>query len=707
MGQAPGDAQENLIGGRARIDGPAVQARDVHGGIHVHTGAAARVPPPRQLLPVPAHFTGRNDDMTALEGLLTGNGRDRPARSLIVVSGPAGIGKTTLVCGWLHSLAAEFPDGQLYADLRGHSAQGPASPGEVLSQFLRALGAGSVPADMAEKASLWRSWTAEARIAVVLDNAFTAAQVRPLLHAGPHGLTVVTSRRRLTGLRMDGAAVHQLRALRPDAGAELLSRAIGDDRVANEPSAARQVVALCAGLPLALCLASARLASRPRQSVKTLADALTRDTERLAALHVEGENTVSNALDASYAVLTEEAALLYRRLGPLPLRTFDARSAAAACAASLEWAEARLDELVEANLMEETGPGSFRFHDLVRVHAHGRATAEESAPARAEALRRVCDWYLETATEAEKLITPAQFTLARDVTHPAGLPVPFVDDPGALAWLDAHRMNLMAVIRAAAASEWHAMTWQLVDAMWPVFLRLRHYDLWIEAHEIGLAAAREDGDAEAERRMLNSGAIGLSAAGRVDDAAEWYERSRRAAREAGDVRDEGQALLGLGGCHRDAGRTAPAVEYLNQAITCWEACGYPRGVALARIILGEIALAQDDTGRAVEYFTHAHTGLLAVNDPHDAARALVFLGRARARAGEHRAGTAAMEEALAVFTSSGAVHWQARALEMLGDSARERGEETAARHFRARARALFEVTSPADARRLREAPGGT
>ncbi|MFE2442377.1 tetratricopeptide repeat protein [Streptomyces melanosporofaciens] len=707
MGQAPGDAHENLIGGQARILGPAVQARDIHGGIHVHTGAATAVPPPRQLLPVPAHFTGRGDDLAALDGLLTGGGQGGPARSLIVVSGPAGIGKTTLVCDWLHSLAPEFPDGQLYADLRGHSTEGPAGPGEILSQFLRALGAGSVPADMAEKASLWRSWTADARIAVVLDNAFTAAQVRPLLHAGPGGLTVVTSRRRLTGLRMDGAAMHQLEALEPAAGAELLSRAIGDDRVANEPQAARQVVALCAGLPLAVCLASARLASRPRQSVKTLADALTRDTERLAALQVEGETTVSNALDASYAVLTEGAALLYRRLGPLPLRTFDARSAAAACAASLAWAESRLDELVEANLMEDIGPGICRHHDLVRVHAHGRAIAEESATTRAEALRRVCDWYLETATEAEKLITPAQFTLDRDVAHPSGLPIPFTDDPGALAWLDAHRMNLMAVIRAAAASEWHAMTWQLVDAMWPVFLRLRYYDLWIEAHEIGLEAARRDGNAEAERQMLNSGAIGLGAAGRVDDAAEWYEESRRAAREAGDVRDEGQALLGLGGCHREAGRMVAAVDHLHQAITLWEACGYPRGVALARIVLGEIALAQDDTGRAVEYFTHARAGLLAVDDPHDAARALVFWGRARARAGEHEVGVAAMEEALAVFTSSGAAHWQARTLEMLGDSARERGEETAARDFRARALALFEVTSPSDARRLRESPGGT
>lgn len=246
--------------------------------------------------------------------------------------------------------------------------------------------------------------------------------------------------------------------------------------------------------------------------MKALADALTREAGRLAALEVEGESTVGMALDASYAVLGEGAALLYRRLGSLPVRTFDAGIAAAACAGSTAWAEARLDELVEANLLEDIGPGTCRFHDLVQIHAQGRAAADETGSASEEALRRVCDWYLETATEAEKRLTPAQFTLSRTYAHPSGLPAAFTDDPGALAWLDAHRINLMAVLRAAAERGWHATAWQLVDAMWPLFLRLRHYGLWIEAHEIGLGAARRDGDAEAERQMLNSGAIGLSAA---------------------------------------------------------------------------------------------------------------------------------------------------------------------------------------------------
>lgn len=728
MNAAMKSDEGNTIGGSAQLYGPTVQAGSVQGGIHLYTAAgSAPAPAPSQLLPVPAHFTDRYDDLAALNTLAadgsaeraqdgtTAGGEDGTAggspQRLIVVSGPAGVGKTTLVSRWLHSLGPDFPDGQFYADLRGHTAGDPAGPAEILGQFLRALGVRSAPVEPAELASLWRSVSAGLRIAVMLDNAFTAAQVRPMLPGGPAGLVVVTSRRRLPGLRLDGARFYPLDVLGTAAGVELLIRGIGERRVANEPRAAHKVVALCAGLPLAVCLASARLAARPGQPLETLAFALAQDSGRLAALEIEGEGeaTVRNALDASYAVLSTDSALLYRRLGALPVRTFDAWTAAAACAESLEWAERRLDELIEANLVEDIGPATCRFHDLVRIHAQDRAAADDTAPVRERALRQVCDWYLRTVTSVQEQLTPAQFTLPRTYGTPAppALPLPYAaDDAAALGWLDAQRMNVMAVVRAAADHEWHATTWQLVDAAWPLFLRLRHYDVWITAHEIGLEAARHDGHREAERQMLNSGAIGLSAAGRIEDAVGWYGASLRAARDAGDVRDEGQALLGLGACHFQAGRPAEAVPQLNRAITVWEDCGYPRGAALARIVLGEIALAGDSHSVAVAHFARAHDTLLAVPDPHDAARALAFLGRARAAGGEFAAGTEQLQQALAVFTSSSAVHWQARTLEMLGDSALgyaaegTGGERAAAREFYARALALYETTSPADALRL-------
>jgi len=696
-----GTESSNSIGGSAQFYGPTVQARDVHGGIQVQSTPPAPPPTPRQLLPVPAHFTDRGDELAVLDSLLTRHADVGIRQPLIVINGPAGVGKTTLASRWLHQHGSAFPDGQLYADLRGHAADGPAGPGDILSRFLRALGAWAVPIDLPEQASLWRSVTANLRIAVMLDNALSAAQIRPLLPGGTGGLVVVTSRHRLTGLRLDGAVFHSLQVLDHAAGMELFIRGAGEGRVSGELPAVGRVVDLCAGLPLAVCLASARLAARPRQPIAALAEALTPDVGRLAVLEVEGEATVGKALDASYAVLSREAARMYRVLGLLPLPDFDARAAAAVCAESLDWAERRLDELVEANLLEDIGPDTYRFHDLVRVHARDRASATDTEADRERSLRQVADWYLQTATEAQRQITPIQFTLPRTYTYPCSLTAPFTDDVGALAWLQARRSHLMAVLRLAVEHSWHATAWQLVDAMWPLFLRLRHYDLWVAAHRIGLEAARSDGDLEAERQMLNSGAIGLSAARRIDEAIEWYLASLHAARDAGDARDEGQALLGLGGCHYEAGRYVEAVSHLNRAVAIWEQCGYARGVALARVVLGEVALAEHAPERAVACFTQARDGLLAIPDPHDAARALAFLGRAHVRTGDHAAGIAQMEAALTAFTASGAVHWQARTLEMLGDTARERGEETAAEEFHAQALALYETTSPADARRLR------
>jgi tetratricopeptide (TPR) repeat protein len=710
MGRTGDDSHANTIGGHASLHGPAVQARDIHGGVHFHTTArpTGSAPVPRQLLPVPAHFVNREGDLAAMERIRAGHAAGAGVDGsplLLVVSGPAGVGKTAAVGRWLRRMKSGHPDGELYADLRGHAPGGPAGPAgpqEVLGHFLRALGTTAVPVDPAEQAALWRSVTADLQIAVMLDNAFSAAQVRQLLPAGPGCLVVVTSRRRLTGLSLDGARFHQLGLLEPAASVELLTWGIGSLRAANEAGAARRVAELCAGLPLAVCLASARLASRPRQPVAAMADAMARGSERLTALSVEGGAAVQSALDESYVVLDAEAARLYRMLGLLPVPVFGSRVAAEICAVPLEEAERSLDVLVEASLIEDIGADAFRFHDLVQLHARARATAEEPEQARDEAVRRVCDWYLATATEAEKQLTPMQFVLPRTYTRPPLLTPSFAGDIEAVGWLDAQRLNLMAVLRTAADRGWHATAWQLADAMWPLFLKLRYYDLWIEAHEAGLAAARRNGHKAAERQMLNSGAIGLGGAGRLDDAIAWYTESLAAAREAGDVRDEGQALLGIGASHRDAGRLSEAVPHLDAAVAVWEGCGYPRGAALARIVLGEIALAAGTPDRAVELFAHARSAFLAVPDPHDATRALAFLGHARVRAGESGQGMAQLAEALRTFEASGAAHWRARTLEMLGDSARTLADTAAAQDFYERALAVRPPLSPSDAQRLRD-----
>ncbi|AJE83806.1 putative regulator protein [Streptomyces albus] len=718
----PGDASpppshvHNTVTGDAQQYGPVVQAGRITGpvhlhSVHVHAAPRAAVPAapeaiaPRQLPPITSHFTGRAEDMGLFDRLLAAPLPDAPL--LLVLSGPAGVGKTSLATAWLRAIGEQAcPDGQLYVDLRGDTLQGALPPTVALGLLLRSLGAASVPAGEAEQISLWRSMTAGRRLALLLDNALTAAQARPLIPGGTGSVVVVTSRQRLTGLLVDGARSHVLRPLGAEAGHALLSRVIGGERVAREPEAAQRVVDLCAGLPLAVSLASARLASRPRQPIRVLAEALAHESGPLTALHAEGVHPVRNALDASYDALGQGAALLYRRLGALPLLTYDSQLSAHISELTAHQSEEVLDELMEANLVEDDESGRYRFHDLVRVHARETAERLDSAESRTGTVRRAVDWHLAAASTAQRLLTPAQAVLPRTYAYPCepeALPR-FDGERQALAWLEGHRLELVACVRESVARGWHAGAWQLVDAMWPYFLNVRHYDLWIEAHEIGRDAARLDGSAPAFRQLLTSGAIGLSAAGKLDEALAWHEEALDAARSAGDVRDAGQSLLGLGACCYEAGRLDRAEEYLREARALWEECGYVRGVGLVLTLQGEVALADGDAPRAVARFEESRRTLASVDDAHNVARARAFLGRARVRAERDGAGLAELRGALGVFEESGAVHWQARALEMLGLSLTELGEpDAAAEHF-GRAAALFDTTSPKDAARLRADP---
>ncbi|MEV0255148.1 tetratricopeptide repeat protein [Streptomyces sp. NPDC050732] len=732
---APPDVA-NAVGGDARVQGTVVQAHGIHGGVHIHPAAAlaterARAVP-RQIPAVPAHFTNRERELAALHRTATA-AQDGPV--LAVISGPAGVGKTTLARRWLLGLADAFPDGQLYADLRGHSDSDPARPGELLGQLLRAVGEDRVPADLGEQSALWRSATAGARIALLLDNAVSAAQVRPLLPGGARALTAVTSRGRLSGLGMDGAAFHPLDVLATHEAVELLRRRIGADRVSREPEAALSVARACAGLPLAVCVAAARVAARPRQPLAAMAGALDgRGGGALDALRVEGEYAVRGALDTSYRLLPPEQARAYRTLGLAPVPLLSVEVAAEACALRVDEADRLLDELAEVNLLEDLGPdprtgaGRYRFHDLVKTHA-GQLAADHDGRADAEAaVRRVVDFYLYAATEAETLLTPSHRILPRRYAQHPSQPPPFTDPPGALRWLDAERTHLMAALRTAAERGWDDTAWMLADAMFPLFLRLRPYDLWIEAHEIGLAAARRAGDRAAESQMLTSGGTGLRNAGRHDEAVAWFghalevARERVAALEGGRApgtdspsRDEGtaarraeaQALHGLGQSHRLAGRLAEAARYFRLALPLREEIGYRRGAALTRICLGDVALADGRPHEALPHLTAARAELLAEDDPYDAARALAFLGQAALRcAGDDTTAVEAAETQLArairEFEATGSVHWQARVLEMLGEAAEERREPERARHWYEQALARYESVSAPDVRRVRE-----
>ncbi|MFJ6216773.1 ATP-binding protein [Streptomyces sp. NPDC092296] len=666
------------------MQGPSLQAGTVYGGIHLGTAQPRDAQQPWQLPPA-IRIAGRAAETAALEQL-----RDQAEQSsgqaLIAVSGLGGVGKTVLVLSWLHSNRSRFPDGQLYADLGGNGTAGPVAPDEILGSFLRALGVPSerIPRTAGERAGLYRSLTAGRRLAVLLDDAFTAAQVRPLLPSG-RSVAVVTSRWRLTGLSVDGFSALHLEPMGVDEAVELLAVTLDDDRVDRELAEARTLVNLCSGLPLAVRVAGARLAARPQRAITTMVRALAEERDRLDVLAIRGDHAVRATLDLSYRALPEPAARLYRGLGLHPGPHFGAGVAATVLAADpgqgdpVDW----LDLLIDASLLSDDGGDRYRLHDLVRLHATAQAAADPPE-VRAAVRRRILDHYLASATRAEEILDPHHRSLPREL-GPDPVTADFGDDSaGALAWLEAERSNLMAAVHCARRDGFPATAWQLVDAMWPLFVRRKYYADWRAAHLDGLAAAEVCGDPAAVARMLTSGGLGELGAGGHVAALEMFSRAAEILRETGDGLGFARTFNYRGLAFRRLGRSAEAIRCFERAAEECAQYGDVRGAALARLNLAETALAPEhpqraDAAAAEAQAAAAQAVLSAEQDPYNAARAGVLLGRALLCLGRYDAAEAHLDQAHAELRRMTAGREVAKALETLGELAERRGQPELAR----------------------------
>src|SRR5580692_2899636 len=366
--------QAGAGGGGAGASAVNVGASDGSAG----TGAAAgagQTTVPRQLPSGVAYFAGRGAELAALDAVLRGGSAGGPGVVISAIGGTAGVGKTALALQWAHQVADRFPDGQLYANLRGFDAGAgqPTDPADVLRGFLDAFGVHPerVPHDTESLAALYRSVLAGRRMLVLLDNAADVAQVRPLLPASPECLVIVTSRRELSALAArEGAVLVQLDVLSAQEANELLVERLGEARAEAEPDAITQLATLCARLPLALSVIVARAAAAPRLPLSALAAELTELGGRLDALDVgDPAANVRTVLSLSYRHLPDAAARMFRLLGLHPGP--DISAAAAASLAGLPAADARvaLRDLVRASLLNETVPGRYAFHDLLRAYA--------------------------------------------------------------------------------------------------------------------------------------------------------------------------------------------------------------------------------------------------------------------------------------------------------------------------------------------------
>ncbi|MGW2006591.1 BTAD domain-containing putative transcriptional regulator [Streptomyces nigrescens] len=338
-------------------------------GARAGSGSGRAGAAPRLLPRPPARFLGREDQLTALTAVLTD--RATGESPLAVVAGPAGVGKTACAVQWAHLYAGSFPDGQLFADLRGFGEGDEASPAEILRDFLLALGTPPerVPGSAQAASALFRSLVAERRLLVVLDNARSSAQVRPLLPGGPRCATVVTSRSRLDGLvATDCARPVGLQTLGHEEGAALLGAMLGPDRVAEDPAAARELVDLCDGLPLALRAAAAQLTARPRWRLARLAAALRDERRRLALLSAE-DTGIAAALRMSVARLSADDAQLLSALATSADGHLNASLAAALAGYDPERTQDGLDRLAEMHLVDEEATDVYTISTLTQLFA--------------------------------------------------------------------------------------------------------------------------------------------------------------------------------------------------------------------------------------------------------------------------------------------------------------------------------------------------
>ncbi|HEV8559629.1 MAG TPA: SEFIR domain-containing protein [Actinophytocola sp.] len=380
--------------------------------------AGSRNPVPRQLPVRHRQFVGRQSELDRLATLLGAAASESGTVIITAIAGTAGIGKTALAMHWAHQIKDRFPDGQLHVNLRGFDPQAPTDPSQALHGFLEALGVvpSGIPSDLDARAALYRSIVADRRLLIMLDNAASAAQVRPLLPNTPACLVIVTSRNSLEGLDVrEGANRITLRELPDPDARDLLAQRIAPDRIAAEPEATSDLIKLCARLPLALSIVAARAANHPLASlVRQLED----ERNRLDALNLgDPDLDIRAVFSWSYRALSPEAARLFRLLGLHPGPDIDHH----ACGAFMD--RPPLTELTTANLLDEYRPNRFRFHDLLRAYAAECADRDESPSEWHSAMRDIIDFYVATATLADFRIMPCRDGEVRAEPVSAGLPV--------------------------------------------------------------------------------------------------------------------------------------------------------------------------------------------------------------------------------------------------------------------------------------------
>jgi DNA-binding SARP family transcriptional activator len=667
---------------------PGPELMSVHRGIlrgDLAPPAAATVPVPAQLPSDMAGFAGRAEQLGQLDKLLDeADSETSPAAPVFVISGTAGVGKTTLAVHWAHWVADRFPDGQLYVDLRGFDATGRVlSPQDAVRGFLGTLGVppAGIPATFEAQTALYRSLLAGRRILVLLDNARDAEQVRPLLPGRAGTVTVITSRNPLTGLISVAAQPLTLAPLHHAEAYDLLCRRVEPDRVAAEPEATEAIIASCARLPLALAIAAAR-ARQTGFSLAALAAELAGTGTRLDALDAgDPASRVRSVFSWSYTSLEPATAALFRLLGAHPGPDVSAAAAASLAGRPLAATRPLLAELARGSLVSEHRPGRYACHDLLRAYAAELVGSEDPGTVRQAALARLVDHYTHTAHAADRLLIPHREPMPLPLAPAAGgvTPEALADDRAAMAWLAAERQVLLAVLSLAVQAGLDRQAWQLAWSLDTFLDRRGHWHDRIAVWETVLPGTERLGEPGAAALLHARLAVGNSRLGQLDAAYAHLPRALDLYAQTGDL--VGQAHTNrhyayLAGRQDDPAR---ALEYAKRALALFEAAGDVRGQAIVLNSVGWYSALAGDYHAAVHHCERSLALLRRLDNRDPMAATLDSLGFAHQRLGHHARAVSCYREALDLHRGLGDRFHEADVLTRLGEAHQAAGEDVAAR----------------------------
>ncbi|VVJ22669.1 Transcriptional regulator [Amycolatopsis camponoti] len=640
---------------------------------------------PRELPPVATHFVSRTDELAGLDKLVADAARGAGSgASVAVVIGPGGVGKTALAVKWATEHAHRFPDGQLYVDLRSFSPDTALTPFDALGRFLRALGVQpeQVPATLAEQLGRYRTITARRRLQllVLVDNAASAEQVRPLIPTSIRSVVLVTTRIRLDGLVGDGAQLVEVPPLPQAKAVALLTKLVGGDRPGAEPDAVAELAQLCGRFPIALRVAAARLITRSHLAVSEVVAQLRDERSRLAALSIPAspEDSITTLFDWSYHYLQPYEAELYRLLGQLPAAEFGIGVAAAVTQLAAHEVGVGLQALVDASLLQEVGPDRYRFHDLVRLHA--RAQPEQH---RLEVIARAGAWYLEAMTRANLAVIPAtlRWRVGPTAEQLSGEPPAFTSDRKALDWLARELPNVLAVLEEVAADRHDELAWQLCEALWEPMLYRKPLPEALRAHELGITAAQRCGHTVAESRLRYQRGRAYLDLGQPDAAEAETLRAIELAREAADRRNESAALEQLGRAWQARGDVDTAITHFTTSLNIEAELGIDRGVANRHRRIADALLQAGRAAEAGPHLAAARQILSTAGDDKDLARVAISEARLEGQFGRPEAAIALLLAAREVLRRSGSVVYEAYVLLALAEVDEHHGRPEQARGF--------------------------